>query len=221
VFPNYISELLKAYFEMSSEDRRKILDERYFDTNPLTCLKEYLPYLALEVGVNIDGLNEDDARAIIEKAIKANNIVGTAGCVKECLSVFGDVKVVEKENFIFDVDFSLLDREITKELYERSLKTIKKRKNVRSVLGELLLSYETSTNTFFKTGSMCEAKAATEMIKEFTNSAVGSYYMYVGNMGEVKSKTEMITEFTNSAVGFAYPFIGTMGETVAVAIMEV
>ena len=191
MFPNYISELLKAYFEMSSEDRRKILDERYFDTNPLTCPKEYLPYLALEVGANIDGLSEEDARAVIEKAILANNMVGTAGCVKECLSVFGDVRIYEKENFIFDVDFSLLDREITKELYDRSLKTIEKRKNVRSVLGEFLLSYKTSANLNLK----------------------------VGNMGEARSEAEMITGFTNSAIGFTYPFVGTMGESVAVAEM--
>ncbi|MEO1927624.1 MAG: phage tail protein [Nautiliaceae bacterium] len=191
MFPNYIDELLKAYFEMSSEDRKKILNKRYFDTNPLTCPKEYLPCLALEVGVNIDGLSEEDTRAVIEKAIKANNIVGTAGCVKECLSVFGDVRIYEKENFVFDVDFSLLDREITNELYERSLKTIEKRKNVRSVLGEFLLSYKTSANLNLK----------------------------VGTMGETRSEAEMIMEFTNSAVCFAYPYAGTMGEVVAVAEM--
>ena len=192
MFPNYISELLKAYFEMSSEDRRKILDERYFNTNPLTCPVEYLPYLALEVGVNIDGLDEEDARVVIEKAILANNKAGTVGCVKENLGVFGYVKIYEKENFIFDVDFSLLDREITKDLYERSLKIIEKTKNVRSVLGEFLLSYKTSANLNLK----------------------------VGNMGESRSEAEMIDGFTNSATAFAYPAIGAMGEATAIAIME-
>jgi len=120
VLPNYIDEYLRAYFQMSSEDRRKILDERYFDTNPLTCLKEYLPYLALEVGVNIDNLNEEDAREVIDEAIRTNNIAGTIGCVKRCLSVFGEIEIKEKENFIFDVDFSAVNREITKDLYERS-----------------------------------------------------------------------------------------------------
>jgi len=192
VLPNYIDEYLRAYFQMSSEDRRKILDERYFDTNPLTCPKEYLPYLAIEIGINIDGLSESDARAVIEKAIKANNIVGTAGCVKRCLSVFGEIEIKEKENFVFDVDFSAVDREITKDLYERSLKTIEKRKNVRSVLGEFLLSYKTSTSLNLKTG----------------------------NMGECVNEAGMIDGFTNSATAFAYPLVGAMGEAEVLAIME-
>ena len=127
----------------------------------------------------------------------------------------------EKKNCVFDVDFSLVDREITKELRERSLKIIEKRKNVRSVLGELLLSYKTSTSLNIKAGNMGEIESETEMIKEFTNSAIAFVYPFVGSMGEVRSEAEMIDGFTNSAIAFAYPFVGAMGEAEAIAIMEV
>ena len=95
MLPEYINEYLKAYFQMSSEDRRKILDEKYFDTNPLTCPKEYLPYLAIEAGVNIDGLSENDARASIYEAISALNYKGTAKSFKSSLKPFTDAEVKE------------------------------------------------------------------------------------------------------------------------------
>jgi len=141
VFPNYISELLKAYFEMSSEDRRKILDERYFDTNPLTCPVEYLPYLALEVGVNIDGLNEDDARIAINEAINALNYKGTARSFKSSLKPYTEARIkewfeYEGEPYYFkavlsptNVDFSFND-----ENFKRIKNVINENKNVRSVL---------------------------------------------------------------------------------------
>jgi len=109
------------------------------------------------------------------------------------LGVFGDVQIHEKGGFLFDVDFSLTDREITPSLQQRALEIVERRKNVRSVLDEFLLSYKTKS----------------------------SLYVRAGAMGESESEAKMIDGFTNSANAFANIRAGAMGEAVAVARMEV
>lgn len=151
MLPDYINEYLKAYFQMSSEDRRKILDERYFDTDPLTCPKEYLPYLAIEVGVNIDGLSESDARASIYEAISVLNYKGTVKSFKSSLKPFTDAEVkewweFEGEPYYFKALLSpnRLDFSFNEESYLKLKKIIEENKNVRSVFGgfefEILLN---------------------------------------------------------------------------------
>ena len=160
MLPDYINEYLKAYFQMSSEDRRKILDEKYFDTDPLTCPKEYLPYLAIEVGVNIDGLSESDARASIYEAISALNYKGTAKSFKSSLKPFTDAKVkewweFEGEPYYFKALLSpnRLDFSFNEESYLKLKKIIEENKNVRSVFGgfefEILLNEQIKTFSGF------------------------------------------------------------------------
>ena len=151
MLPDYINEYLKAYFQMSSEDRRKILDERYFDTDPLTCPKEYLSYLAIEVGVNIEGLSESDARASIYEAISVLNYKGTVKSFKSSLKPFTDAEVkewweFEGEPYYFKALLSpnRLDFSFNEESYLKLKKIIEENKNVRSVFGgfefEILLN---------------------------------------------------------------------------------
>jgi len=160
VLPDYINEYLRAYFEMSSEDRRKILDDRYFDTNPLTCPKEYLPYLAIEVGVNIDGLSESDARASIYESINALNYKGTAKSFKSSLKPFTKAKVKEwyeynGKPYYFKAVLSPnnTDFRFDKQNYLKLKKIIEENKNVRSVFEgfefEILLNEQVKTFSGF------------------------------------------------------------------------
>jgi len=157
VFPNYIDVKFQAYFEMSSEDRRKILDEKYFDTNPLTCPKKYLPYLALEVGVNIDGLSEENARIAINEAINALNYKGTAKSFKSSLKPYTDAEVKEwyeydGEPYYFKAVLSPTNTEFSfnNANFKRIKNVIDENKNVRSVLDgfEFELSLEEEVKTY-------------------------------------------------------------------------
>ena len=141
MLPDYINEYLRAYFQMSSEDRRKILDEKFFDTNPLTCLKEYLPYLALEVGVDINNLSEKEARVAIDEAISALNYKGTARSFKSSLKPYTDAKVKEwyeydGKPYYFKAVLSpdRVDFRFDEKNYSKLKKVIDENKNVRSVL---------------------------------------------------------------------------------------
>ena len=135
MLPNYIDEKLKAYFKMSSEDRRALLDERLFDDNPLTCDERYLPFFALEVGCEIDDLDVDKQREAIVNAINELKRAGTISYLKNNLKADIKNKVVELDNFHFRVD--LMPKDANEKFDERRFINIKKRierfKNVRSV----------------------------------------------------------------------------------------
>lgn len=160
MLPDYINEYLKAYFQMSSEDRRKILDERYFDTNPLTCPKEYLPYLAVEVGVNIDNLSEEKARVLINEAINSLNYKGTARSFKASLKPYTKARVKEWYEYdglpyYFKAVLSPEDVnfKFDKKTYSKLTRVIEENKNVRSVFDgfefELLLDEDAKVYSSF------------------------------------------------------------------------
>lgn len=197
MLPEYVNEYLQAYFQVSSEDRRKLLDMRYFDTDPLTCQVAYLPYLAIEAGVTLDGLSEKEARQSIANAIATLNQKGTLNSLKSALAPFGSNALKEwfdtgKEPYIFDIDLSLSDRQITPELVAKLKQLIEFTKNVRSRLDELILAYRTQT----------------------------SVSLHVGAMGESCGDAQMIDGFTSSAFGIGIASVGAMGETTAIAVME-
>ena len=132
---NYIDEKLKAYFKVSSEDRRALLDERLFDDNPLTCDERYLPFFALEVGCEIDDLNIDKQREAIVNAINELKRAGTVSYLRNNLKADIKNEVVELDNFHFRVD--LIPEDANERFDDRRFNSIKKRverfKNVRSV----------------------------------------------------------------------------------------
>ncbi|GAB6045078.1 hypothetical protein JCM11957_06760 [Caminibacter profundus] len=171
MLPNYTSEELKAYFQMSSEDRRKILDDKYFDTNPLTCIKEYLPYLALEVGVNIDNLDEESARIAIDEAISALNYKGTTKSFKASLKPYTDAEIKEwyeynGEAYKFKAILSPdnVEFKFDENNYKRLTKIIEENKNVRSVLDGF--EFELKLNEEIKTYSGFSAKIKIDKNKE-------------------------------------------------------
>jgi len=195
LLPAYMSELWKCYEEMRSADMLA-LDPSLVSTDPFTCHISVLPFLAWEVDVAIDGFSEEIQRGLIDGAFRSLKYAGTKAAIKNALNAIVDVDVVEwfsdaAEPYTFKLDISVSkDIEITSNVAKRIEAIANKRKNVRSQMSEMLLSYKATTNLTLK----------------------------VGNMGESKSEALMIDGFTNSAIGFTYPFVGTMGEAVATAI---
>ncbi len=189
--PFYISESLKAYFEVASEDRRALLDTELFNTDPLTCKKEYLSLLAVEAGVDIDGFEEQRQRDLIQNAFKSFNMAGTIGALKSALSPIGDIKVLEKEDFSFDIDLSFTDMEITPQIVEKVKAIAKDKKNVRSVLHELMLSYMQSEEIVVGGGSVCEATAQISSPNEYVGIASFEQEFSGGVVGEAYAYFEM------------------------------
>ena len=89
MLPSYINEVLKAYFEVSSEDRRALLDEELFNFDPLSCDERYLVYFALEFNIKTDGLETFKQRRLINAASLQNNIIGTKKSILEALRLAG------------------------------------------------------------------------------------------------------------------------------------
>ena len=135
ILPFYIGKTLKAYFAVASEDRRALLNTELFNTDPLSCKKEYLPLLAVEAGVEIDGFAEPIQRQLIANAFKSFAKAGTVGALKGALNAIAPMELQEQKNFIFSVKMSYLHTGVyTQEHFNKILNTIEKSKNVRSVL---------------------------------------------------------------------------------------
>lgn len=135
MLPSYVDEKLNAYFKVSSEDRRALLKEELFDDNPLVCDERYLPFLALEVGCEIDDLGVDKQREAIVNATNELKRAGTLSYLKNNLKADIKNEVVELDNFHFRVD--LMPEDANERFDERRFSAIEKRverfKNVRSV----------------------------------------------------------------------------------------
>jgi len=166
--------------------------------NALQIDEEFLSLMVDEYQAGMFREFEPDTRKLIYFAQRNYTKLGTLSAIKkvfEALDIEAEIKEwfeTGKEPYIFDLDLSLTNKEITLELVDKLKKLIEFTKNIRSRLDELILAYKTSTSLSLK----------------------------VGNMGETRSEAEMIDGFTNSATAFAYPAIGAMGEAIAVAIME-
>lgn len=192
MLPDYINEYLKAYFEMSSEDRRKILDDRYFDTNPLTCPIEYLPYLAIEIGVDINGLSEKEARVAIDEAINALNYKATAKSFKSSLKPFTDAEVkewyeYEGEPYYFKAVLSPnnLDFSFDENNFSKLERVIEENKNVRSLLDgfEIAIYLEERVNSFagvvLKTGIDKDLKIDLEPNEKILINEANIFYLNI------------------------------------------
>jgi len=166
--------------------------------NALQIDEEFLSLMVDEYQAGMFREFEPDTRKLIYFAQRNYPKLGTLSAIKkvfEALDIEAEIKEwfeTGKEPYIFDLDLSLTNKEITLELVDKLEKLIEFTKNIRSRLDELILAYKTSTSLSIK----------------------------LGNMGETRSEAEMIDGFTNSATAFAYPAIGAMGEAIAVAIME-
>ena len=183
--PYYISDELKAYVQMSSNDRRALLDMRLFDTDPLTCNASYLPLLANEVGVEIGGFDETDARALIQGAREALLHAGTKASIERALDGVCDVKVKEHSNFLFDLDLGLADKEITPALVRRLESIARDKKNVRSHMNEFRLGYLVSSTQHIATGGVGEAACSAVPLEGYENLTQTMCHIAAGGVGEV------------------------------------
>lgn len=185
ILPFYTNESLKAYFEVASADRRALLDSKLFNTDPLTCKKEYLLLLALEAGVNIDGFSEGEQREMIANAFKSFNRAGTIGALKEALAHIGDMHVVEKRNYLFDVEVTLKADPTaiyTTKKFQTAKTLINDAKNVRSHLNSFEIKFPQSigeiqtTNALnLKVGVSCKTNQTTTTTATIHAKSTASY----------------------------------------------
>ena len=135
MLPDYVPEELKAYFLVSSEDRRALLKEELFDDDPFTCDERYLPFFALELGIKIDDLSLPKQREAIANAINELKRAGTVSYLKNNLKADIENELVELDDFHFRVD--LMPQSVNEKFDEARIGGIKQRvesfKNVRSV----------------------------------------------------------------------------------------
>jgi len=191
ILPSYISKTLRAYFTVASEDRRALLNTELFNTDPLSCKKEYLPLLAVEAGVEIDGFAEPIQRQLIANAFKSFAKAGTVGALKDALSAIGDVRVKEDSGFYFDLDLSLANIEITPQLQEQIYSIVDSKKNVRSRLRELILSYIQKQKVAIATGAVGEISATAQAIEGYTATLQGKQIISAGAVGELTAYARM------------------------------
>ena len=183
--PYYVSEALKSYAQMSSEDRRALLDTRLFDVDPMTCPAVYLPLLANEAGVEIAGLDEDVARKMIAGAFAANQKAGTVGGIRSALGAIGDIRIKEKAGYRFDIDLSSEMHAITPAFAALVTRTAQQRKNERSVLDELRLGYLVRGTEMIGTGGVGEASCEALPLEGYTTNMRYTQPVAVGSAGEV------------------------------------
>jgi len=196
LLPAYMSELWKCYEEMRRVDML-VLDPSLVSTNPFTCHISVLPFLAWEADVAIDGFSEEIQRSLIDGAFRSLRYAGTKAALENALDAIVDVDVVEwfsdaAEPYTFKLDLSVdKDVEITPGVAKRVEAIANKRKNARSQMSELLLSYKVSTSVACASGGVCEAKCNAIPLEGYEEILPGQQYIYVGSVGEVSSYAVM------------------------------
>jgi len=201
ILPANIDKVINALDLLGCEKLSSIKEEvkkiKDFN-NALQIDEEFLSLMVDEYQAGMFREFGPNTRKLVYFAQRNYPKLGTLSAIKkvfEALDIEAEIKEwfeTGKEPYIFDLDLSLTDKEITPEFVDKLKKLIEFTKNIRSRLDELILAYKTSINLNLK----------------------------AGNMGECVSESKMIDGFTNSATAFAYPLVGAMGEAEAVAIME-
>lgn len=196
LLPAYMSELWRSYEQMHQEDL-ELFDVNLLSVDPLKCHISVLPFLAWEADVNIDGFSESVQRDLVAGAFRALQYAGTKGALENALDAFTNVNVVEwfrdgSSPFTFKVDLSInKDVEITTKVANRVTEIAKKRKNARSQISELLLSYRVSGNMSLASGGVGEAKCNAIPLEGYEEILPGQQHIYVGGVGEVSSYAQM------------------------------
>lgn len=128
-------------------DRKTKEDYSSLSVDPLLCHLSVLPHLALDLGITIKGMPEDEARKYLDLIQKTLSIAGTVGAVDRAITFFlKDGRLVEwfeDENLkrgFFRIQVYVSQRAINYEkeifdLFEESLKKIGR-------LGQHLKDYE-------------------------------------------------------------------------------
>jgi|GEM_PF-3292715 len=141
---------------------------------------------------------EPKARELILYAQRHYPKLGTVAAVKEVLYAFGLDAVVKewfetgKPPYIFDLDLSVSDRPISKELVEQIYKLVEFTKNIRSKLGELLLSYKVEHSLDAASGAVGEAGGEGQMAAGYVESSASRVFGASGAVGEALASTKAI-----------------------------
>jgi phage tail P2-like protein len=113
ILPAYMSELWKC-LELVMQEELASINASLISTQPENCDAGVLPFLAWESNVNIDDLNELQARSMIASAIKSQRYTGTLLSIREMFSGLADVEITEyfsEKPFYFNVKL-LIDDDI-------------------------------------------------------------------------------------------------------------
>ncbi len=224
ILPTNIDEKINALDVIGCEELEKIQEalraiEDFHDA--LHIDERFLEILADSYEAKRFKDFEPRARELILYAQKHYPKLGTVAAVKEVLYAFGlDAEVKEwfetgKPPYIFDLDLSVSDRPISKELIEQIMRLVEFTKNVRSKLGELLLSYKVTYTATMRSGGVGEAKGST-LPKGYANAANAKNIARSGGVAEARASTKAVG--LKSQNFFALPvFSGCAGESIATA----
>jgi len=144
LLPNHKSSFDKK-LDLFFENRLNNHNLNLINTLPLYCHKKLLVILANSFDINIDGLDEKEARELIH--FNLHLYKGTAYSLNRALNILfhQDIKAKEwftysGEPYYFKVQVKVDTKAITKEFYEKLEKAIDEYKNVRSILEKIVIS---------------------------------------------------------------------------------
>ncbi|NPA64046.1 MAG: phage tail protein I [Epsilonproteobacteria bacterium] len=168
---------------------------------------------------------EPRARELILYAQRHYPKLGTVAAVKEVMHAFGlEAEVKEwfetgKEPYLFDLDLSISDRPITKELVEQIFRLVEFTKNIRSKLGELLLAYKVAYDQSVASGGVGESRGESSMKEGYGENAKAIVAAFVGGVGESFAYAKSVGLESKNVVGL-YSYAGMVGEATATTICK-
>jgi len=172
ILPTNIDKIINILDEVGCRDI-EALQERLNNLcnmhNPLKVDEKFLGLLADEYGAYFFKEFESKKREVISYAQQHYKKLGTISAVKDVFKALNiEVRVKEwfetgKDPYIFDLDLSLVDRQITPDLIKTLKKMIGLVKNARSKLDELILSYTAKKQFGIGVGVVCEISATAKM----------------------------------------------------------
>jgi len=224
ILPTNIDEKINALDVVGCKELAKIQEalgaiEDFHDA--LKIDERFLDALANNYEANRFKDFEPRARELILYAQKHYPKLGTVAAVKEVLYAFGlDAEVKEwfetgKPPYIFDLDLSVSDRPISKELVEQIMRLVEFTKNIRSKLGELLLSYKVAHIEMMRSGCVGEAGGCTTA-KGYANGAQARGRLRSGAVGEARASTKAVGLKSQNFYTLLI-VCGCAGESIAIA----
>ena len=138
LLPNHKSKFDKK-FDLLFGVRFEDLDIGVINTLASSCPKNLLPVLAASFDVDIDGLNENEARELIKNAFEIHYYSGTFYSLNKALSaLYADAKVKEWFDYAglpyhFKLELDASKNGVSPQTLKRSDEIINTYKNVRSV----------------------------------------------------------------------------------------
>jgi len=182
LLPNH-KPIFDKKLDLFFENRLGSFDLSLINTLPLKCHKKLLPILANSFDINIDCLNEKEARELIH--FNLHLYKGTAYSLSRALNIlFKDTKVIEwftygGKPYYFKVEVKADKTPIRKEFYTRLGKAINEYKNVRSVLEKIVVTTKTDLAKKYATASLSGESIKVEplLIKELKTKTLNSYIL--------------------------------------------